>query len=86
MAEEGYVRVGDLRAALDGLDDDILVVMSKDGEGNGFSPLAEVETTNRYVAETTWMGEIFDPNADHDEYYNPGPDAGERCVTLWPTN
>lgn len=86
MADDGYVRVGALRAALDGLDDDLLVVMSKDGEGNGYSPLSEVDLLHRYLAETTWMGEIFNPEAEDDEDELYEVEDGERCVVLWPTN
>lgn len=78
---DGYVRVGVLRSALDGLPDDMLVVLSKDGEGNGFSPLAEVEhePTTGYIAESTWAGEV-----PHPDDYEDGD--GVPCVVLWPTN
>lgn len=78
---DGYVRVGALRAALEGLDDNLLVVMSKDGEGNDFSPLAEVDhdTNTGYVADSTWSG-----NVPHPDDYEDGD--GVDCVVLWPTN
>lgn len=34
------------------------VIMSKDGEGNTFSPLADFGNTNTYVADSTWSGEM----------------------------
>lgn len=50
--------VDELRDLLDNVDGDLIVVMSKDGEGNGFSPLAEVEPDTRYTAESDWSGEV----------------------------
>lgn len=50
---------------------DTPVVMSKDAEGNLFSPLCEV-TEDRYEAETTWYGERTS--------------QGDKVLILWPTN
>lgn len=71
--DAGCVRVGALKRILEHFDDNDLVILSKDGEGNGFSPLSEAED-NHYEAETTWMGEMT------------GDGPGERCVLLWPIN
>ncbi|MEZ0089997.1 hypothetical protein [Streptacidiphilus sp. EB129] len=83
----------DLRAELTKLDHlpgDTIVVMSKDGEGNGFSPLAQVEDA-MYRAETTWSGEHYlteeqvaaDPEYGEDDL---APDDAVPAVFLWPTN
>jgi hypothetical protein len=55
------------------------VVMSKDGEGNGFSPLAEIGE-QLYVPDSTWSGEVFslDEKEEHDK--------GKEAFILWPTN
>ncbi len=51
--------VKDLRDALAGLPDDMLVICQKDGEGNGYSPLAGADgENNSYVADTTWSGDV----------------------------
>jgi hypothetical protein len=52
--------VGELRRELDNLDPELLVVLQKDSEGNGYSPLSDFEVLN-YVPETTWYGEIRYP-------------------------
>jgi hypothetical protein len=49
--------VADLIKELQKHDPKRLVVMSKDSEGNGYSPLSSVETA-AYRADTTWSGEI----------------------------
>ena len=68
--------VAELITELQKLPGDALVVQSKDAEGNGFSPVDEVNI-GRYEADTTWSGEFGD---DHDY-----PDA-PVAVCVWPTN
>lgn len=86
--------VADLRALLGGLPDDALVVLSKDAEGNGHSPLA-VGGEAMYDAETTWSGEIY-PTADQLAAYiaegtghtdeDAAPDTAVRVLLLEPVN
>lgn len=71
--------VAELRSALAELPGDTLVVMSRDAEGNGFSPLAEVEVGGHYIAESTWAGDV-----PHPDDYEEG--TGVPCLTLWPVN
>lgn len=77
------MNVGDLRKLLEGHDDDTIVVLSKDAEGNSYSPLAQVDEPGTYVyrAVTTWSGEIEEATEDALSY----PD-NEPAVVLWPTN
>lgn len=61
-------------------DGDLDIIMSRDGEGNGFSPLSSLGD-GLYVADSTYSGEIY--NLDEAE------DAGEeakKVIVLWPTN
>lgn len=85
--------VGELIAALQDVPPDTLIVMSEDGEGNGFSPLDTVDTgSSAYTAESTWSGEVglrtLTPELVAEGYSDDdvaGPDA-VPCVVLWPTN
>ncbi len=84
--------LAELRAQLAALDlpDDTLVVLSKDGEGNGFSPAVEAEHA-MYLADTTWSGERYitetDRQAQDDpDDYSQAPDDAVPAVFLWPTN
>lgn len=70
---------GQLRTWLANVPDDTAIVLSKDGEGSDFSPLAEADPDSRYVAESTWSGYVLD--SDEDDV-----DESERVVVLWPTN
>jgi hypothetical protein len=86
------VTAGELIAALAELPADTLIIMSADGEGNNFSPLADVDTSHSYLAETTWRGEIG-LRALTDEQRARGfseedlaPEGAVACVVLWPVN
>ncbi len=73
------MKVSELIEMLEAFDSDALVVQSKDSEGNGFSPVTEVED-GHYTPFNKWSGEVHHPD-DAPDY----PDA-EACVCLWPTN
>lgn len=76
------ITVGELRKLLDGQPDDKPVVLSKDIEGNGYSPLAYVEDA-LYEATSTYSGEIYFPEdgEEDEDYHNV-----ERVVVLFPVN
>jgi hypothetical protein len=81
------MNVRELREVLVGLDDDTLVVMSKDGEGNRYSPLDGYTPGELYRAESTYSGELVnnEGTAVDDEDWDDGSDA-VPCVVLWPVN
>jgi hypothetical protein len=65
--------VGRLKARLAEFPDDTPVIMSKDAEGNGYSPLSGVYPA-RYEATSTYSGEIRDEEDDFSgEDYNGDP-------------
>lgn len=82
-----------LRAQLAELDDlpgDTIVILSKDSEGNRFSPLADLDT-GLYDAETTWMGDRYMTDEDREatgqpDEYPKAPESAVPAVFLWPTN
>ncbi|KKN89674.1 hypothetical protein LCGC14_0235200 [marine sediment metagenome] len=41
------------------IDGDKVVIIQKDREGNGYSPLSDVDGEDVYVPETTWYGKRF---------------------------
>lgn len=71
------ITVTDLIKDLSELDGDLIVVQSKDAEGNSYSPLAGI-AVGKYEAESTWSGEFW----DGEPYAEEGTDA----VCLWPVN
>jgi hypothetical protein len=77
-ADPQYTRhamtVAQLRYELADIPDDAIVVLAKDSEGNGFSPLAALGVA-WYVPESTWAGEIESMGIDEDgDTYEPGTD------------
>lgn len=56
------------------LNPELNVVMSKDAEGNSFSPIADLELCH-YEPDSTWSGEIHDCGK-----------GKETAVVFWPTN
>lgn len=92
IGQDVRMTLAELRAALDALDlpDDTIVVLSKDGEGNRFSPLDEAEHA-MYAAETTWSGDRYlteeerQAQDDPDEY-SEAPDDAVHALFLWPVN
>ena len=56
-----------------------VVVLSKDAEGNGYSPVYRVDIEARYIAESTWCGSC--PHPDDDDFND-----GQPCVLIVPVN
>lgn len=84
--------VQELREMLDGLPDNMLVVLQKDAEGNGYSPLSGVDSVNCvYRAESTFGGkvgyavlteELAKAGYDADDVFGDGV----LCVVFCPIN
>ena len=74
----------ELIVVLQALGPDTLIVLSKDGEGNGFSPLADVQVEH-YRAESPACGEIVqvdpeDPDSQTIE------ESDVVAAIFWPVN
>lgn len=76
------LRVKALREALERFPDDMLVVMSKDGEGNSFSPLADMGA-GVYEPDSTWSGDFQTHNPEGTRRI---PVKKRNALCLWPTN
>jgi hypothetical protein len=84
--------VKQLRERLASYHDDDVVILSRDSEGNGYSPLASLGD-GLYVPDTTSRGEIYLPELtdelraqgydDEDTYQG---DDGVQAVVLYPVN
>ena len=85
--------VKELRDALATMPDDLLVILQRDGEGNGYSPIAGADgDNNAYVADTTYSGHVrlraLTPEAIRRGYTSEdvAPDVAPPCLVLYPTN
>lgn len=60
-----------------------VVIMAKDEEGNDFSPCCSYSNDKRYIANSTYNGEII----SREECSQPDDfDNAQKCVVLWPIN
>ncbi len=62
------------------LPQDLQVILQKDAEGNGYSPLSGVDSECQYVPDNTWSGEVYSVGEVlHEPHF-------EDCVVLFPIN
>lgn len=85
------MKVKELIAELKKLDPNSQVILQKDSEGNGYSPLYAVDGEAIYIADTTWAGDVYsadwtadDADMDADEWAKLLKKP--RCVVLAPIN
>lgn len=71
--------VRELIQELMAMDEKAVVILQKDAEGNGYSPLAGV-TAGKYVEENGWSGNFVGDDDAHED------DDGIEGVVLYPTN
>lgn len=85
------MKVSELIEALKDLPPEMEVILQKDAEGNGYSPLSGVDPDAIYMEETSWSGEVWSTNwtaedacMDDDEWesFKKQP----RCLILYPVN
>lgn len=66
------------------LPQDSVVIMSKDAEGNGFSPWCGEHSEGKYEPCPAWAGEFHtqeDWEEEGEDFYECD---GHKCVVLWP--
>lgn len=87
--------LGELREKLERIPkeyDGCLVVLQKDAEGNGYSPLAGVDEDTIYVPDSTWSGDVYSlhwtaEDADMtEEEWEEFKVGGDRAVVFYPVN
>lgn len=54
--------VKELKVVLEALPDDMEVIIQKDSEGNGYSPLAGADHNAVYLPESTYSGDVHSTN------------------------
>lgn len=91
--------VRELIEALQAVEDqEALVVLQKDAEGNGYSPLDDDGVTEgAYIPGSTWYGEVYllpqdlddearEQGFTEDDVATPGQDGAVAAVVLVPIN
>lgn len=81
--------VSELIQELQEMDQDAIVVMASDAEGNGYSPLSGAYEEN-YLAESTYSGEVYSDEELEEMKAEDDmcevPEGLQKCVTLSPIN
>lgn len=84
------ITVGDLITQLQQYDATRVVIMQKDGQGNGYRPLASIDDNALYEAEATWRGAVGLERLTDEliarGYTQEDVGVGVRCVVLYPVN
>jgi len=85
------MRVKQLREILANLPDDMEVILQKDGEGNGYSPLVGYDTNCIYEPDTKWYGDVYQTSYSADDLDMDSDEWQEicsrpRCLVLEPIN
>lgn len=83
--------LAELRAQLAALNlpDDTPVILARDIEGNGYSPLHEIDGDLLYDAESPYSGQIYatpEMRAAEPDQWDEAPASAVPAVFLWPTN
>ena len=78
-------KVKDLIKELNRLDKEAIVVLSRDEEGNGFSPLAQIDPYQVYNDENREVGyDNLDEALINVGYKEEDLITGEKCLILYP--
>lgn len=85
------MKVNELLAALATADPEADVILQKDAEGNGYSPLEGAYLNAVYVPESTWSGAVYSMSWTAEDACKTDEawaelQAKPRCVVLHPVN
>ena len=85
------MKIRELIEKLNELDPDLEIIIQKDAEGNGYSPLAGIDSDGIYIKETSWHGEVYDSNWSADDAAMEEEEWSEllkqpRALILFPIN
>lgn len=83
--------VKELKEAIENLPDEMEVVLQKDSEGNGYSPLAGTDSDAVYIYETIWYGDVYSMDWTADDACMSDEEWEEiksnpRVLVLYPMN
>ncbi|MFF2852628.1 hypothetical protein ACFVT5_41005 [Streptomyces sp. NPDC058001] len=84
------MKLAELRAQLEAfnLPDDTPVILARDAEGNGYSPLYIVDDA-LYEAKSTYSGQMYaspEMRAAEPGQWDEAPASAIAAIFLWPTN
>jgi hypothetical protein len=92
LKKEIKITIKELKKAIVDLPDEMEIILQKDSEGNGYSPLAVVDSECIYLADSLYSGDVFstdwtaeDANLEEDEWEDI-LNNHKRCLVFAPIN
>jgi len=82
----------DLKKMIESLPDGMQVILQKDAEGNGYSPLSGCDLNCIYIPSSPWHGEVYDTQWTADDAMMPAQawesmkNEQAKCLILYPIN
>lgn len=61
------MNIKELKEKINNLPDEMEVILQKDAEGNGYSPLSGADPEAVYVPDSTYSGEVYSMNWSADD-------------------
>jgi len=83
--------VKELKEQIKDLPDEMEVILQKDAEGNGYSPLEGIDSDAVYEPDSTWSGDTYDTKWSAEDAGMDQEDWDEilarpRALVLYPVN
>ncbi len=76
--------VKELKEQLDKFDDNTIVILSRDSEGNSYSPILTVEDGMSYRDGEIGITELTEEDEENGYAEEDVMRDGEKCIVLWP--
>lgn len=85
------MKVKELIEQLNNMDPEAEIILQKDAEGNGYSPLSGADHNAVYIPDCTWADDVYSTNWTADEASMTDEEweaikAMPKCVVLFPVN
>lgn len=84
------MNIKELKFLIEDLPDDMEIIMQKDAEGNGYSPLSELDTDVVHIPETPYSGYVYNTTScmDYDMSEEEWKEILDkpRCLLFIPVN
>ncbi len=85
------MNVKDLKKLINNLPDDMEVIIQKDSEGNGYSPLCGADPDAVYIPDSTYSGEVYSMDWSPEDACKTDEEWAEmkerpRSLILYPIN
>jgi hypothetical protein len=83
--------IKELKEQIKDLPDEMEVILQKDSEGNGYSPLAGADSNAVYIPDSTWSGDVYTLSWTADQACMEDDEwekikAKPKALILYPTN